>query len=400
VYRARLEQVPVVLGSATPSLETWQRVQEGRYRRLAMPSRIGGGVLPEVRMLDMGQIPRERGEQAPAVAAPLLRAIEERIARGEQTLLLLNRRGYAPVLHCGACAWKSQCAHCSAWRVFHKADRTLRCHHCGFTERVPRACPECGNLDIAPIGRGTEKLEEQIAALLPGARVARIDADTTRERGALDAQLAAVHAGEVDVLVGTQMVSKGHDFRRVTLVVAVNPDGALFASDFRAAERLFSLLMQSAGRAGRDAEAAGRSQMWLQTWHPRHPLYLALQRHDWEGFAAQELQARQASGLPPFVHLALLRADARTPEAAKAFLQAAAEQAAELAESAAVTIYPVVPPPVAKVADVERMQMLLESASRPALQRLLSAWLPRLHGLRAAHKGLIRWAVDVDPLGI
>jgi primosomal protein N' (replication factor Y) len=243
-------------------------------------------------------------------------------------------------------------------------------------------------------------MEEQIAALLPGARVARIDADTTRERGALDTQLAAVHAGEVDVLVGTQMVSKGHDFRRVTLVVAVNPDGALFASDFRAAERLFSLLMQSAGRAGRDAEAAGRSQMWLQTWHPRHPLYLALQRHDWEGFAAQELQARQASGLPPFVHLALLRADARTPEAAKAFLQAAAEQAAELAESAAVTIYPVVPPPVAKVADVERMQMLLESASRPALQRLLSAWLPRLHGLRAAHKGVIRWAVDVDPLGI
>jgi primosomal protein N' (replication factor Y) len=400
VYRARLEQVPVILGSATPSLETWQRVQEGRYRRLAMPSRIGGGVLPEVRMLDMGQIPRERGEQAPAVAAPLLRAIEERIARGEQTLLLLNRRGYAPVLHCGACAWKSQCEHCSAWRVFHKSDRTLRCHHCGYTERVPRACPECGNLDIAPIGRGTEKLEEQIAALLPQARVARIDADTTRERGALDAQLAAVHAGEVDVLVGTQMVSKGHDFRRVTLVVAVNPDGALFASDFRAAERLFSLLMQSAGRAGRDAEAAARSQMWLQTWHPRHPLYLALQRHDWEGFAAQELQARRASGLPPFVHLALLRADARTPEAAKGFLQAAATLAAGLAESTAVTLYPPVPPPVARVADVERMQMLLESASRPALQRLLAAWLPALHTLRADHKGLVRWAVDVDPLGI
>ena len=157
--------------------------------------------MPEVRLLDMSQQPRERGENAPALAAPLLRAIEERIARGEQSLLLLNRRGYAPVLHCGACSWKSQCPHCSAWRVFHKQDRTLRCHHCGFTERVPRACPDCGNLDIAPVGRGTEKLEEQMAALLPGARVARIDADTTRTKGSLHAQLAAVHDGEVDVLV-------------------------------------------------------------------------------------------------------------------------------------------------------------------------------------------------------
>ena len=400
VYRARLEGVPVVLGSATPSLETWQRVLEGRYRRLAMPSRIGGGAMPEVRTLDMTQQARAPGEHAPALAAPLLRAIEDRIARGEQSLLLLNRRGYAPVLHCGACAWKSQCAHCSAWRVFHKADRTLRCHHCGFTERVPRACPECGNLDIAPIGRGTEKLEEQIAALLPDARVARIDADTTRARGALDAQLAAVHAGEVDVLVGTQMVSKGHDFRRVTLVVAVNPDGALFASDFRAGERLFSLLMQSAGRAGRDAQVAGRSQMWLQTWHPRHPMYEALRRHDWEAFAAQELRARREAGLPPFVHLALLRADARTAEAARDFLRQAGAEAAARPEAAPVTLYPPVPPPVARVADVERMQMLLESASRPALQRLLAAWLPALHALRATHKGVLRWAVDVDPLGI
>ena len=400
VYRARLEGVPVVLGSATPSLETWQRVLEGRYRRLAMPSRIGGGAMPEVRTLDMTQQARAPGEHAPALAAPLLRAIEDRIARGEQSLLLLNRRGYAPVLHCGACAWKSQCAHCSAWRVFHKADRTLRCHHCGFTERVPRACPECGNLDIAPIGRGTEKLEEQIAALLPDARVARIDADTTRARGALDAQLAAVHAGEVDVLVGTQMVSKGHDFRRVTLVVAVNPDGALFASDFRAGERLFSLLMQSAGRAGRDAQAAGRRQMWLQTWHTRHPLYEALRRHDWEAFAAQELRARREAGLPPFVHLALLRADARTAEAARDFLRQAGAEAAARPEAAPVTLYPPVPPPVARVADVERMQMLLESASRTALQRLLAAWLPALHALRATHKGVLRWAVDVDPLGI
>ena len=400
VYRGRLEQVPVVLGSATPSLESWQRALEGRYRRLAMPSRIGGGSMPEVRLLDMSQQPRERGENAPALAAPLLRAIEERIARGEQSLLLLNRRGYAPVLHCGACSWKSQCPHCSAWRVFHKLDRTLRCHHCGFTERVPRACPDCGNLDIAPIGRGTEKLEEQMAALLPGARVARIDADTTRTKGTLDAQLAAVHDGEVDVLVGTQMVAKGHDFRRITLVAAVNPDGALFASDFRAAERLFALLLQAAGRAGRDAQVAARSQMWLQTWHPQHPLYAALQRHDYEAFATAQLQERRQSGLPPFSHLALLRAEARTPQEAQAFVHAASDAAAGLPGAEAVTLYPAVPPPVARVADVERMQMLLESSSRAALQRLLAAWVPRLHGLRATHRGVLRWAVDVDPLGI
>jgi primosomal protein N' (replication factor Y) len=400
VYRGRLDQVPVVLGSATPSLESWQRSLEGRYRRLSMPTRIGGGVMPEVRLLDMSQLPRERGENAPALAAPLLRAIEERIARGEQSLLLLNRRGYAPVLHCGACSWKSQCPHCSAWRVFHKLDRTLRCHHCGFTERVPRACPDCGNLDIAPVGRGTEKLEEQMAALLPGARVARIDADTTRTKGSLDAQLAAVHDGDVDVLVGTQMVAKGHDFRRITLVAAVNPDGALFASDFRAAERLFALLLQAAGRAGRDAQAASRSQMWLQTWHPQHPLYAALKRHDFEAFAAQQLEERRQAGLPPFSHLALLRAEARTPQEARAFVEAAGAAAAALASAAGVTLYPAVPPPVARVADVERMQMLLESPSRAALQRLLADWMPVLQGLRSDHRGVLRWAVDVDPLAI
>ena len=206
--------------------------------------------------------------------------------------MFLNRRGYAPVLHCGECGWKSGCPHCSAWRVFHKQDRTLRCHHCGLADAVPRACPDCGNPDIAPIGRGTERLEEQIAALLPGARIARIDADSTRRKGALEAQLGAVHAGEVDVLVGTQMIAKGHDFRRIGLVAAVNPDSSLFSSDFRAPERLFALLMQAAGRAGRDAAQAAPSEMWVQTWHPAHPLYAALRRHDFAAFAASQLKER------------------------------------------------------------------------------------------------------------
>jgi primosomal protein N' (replication factor Y) (superfamily II helicase) len=307
------------------------------------------------------------------------------------------------VLHCAACGWKSACPHCSAWRVFHKGDRTLRCHHCGFTERVPRACPDCGNLDVQPVGRGTERLEEQLVQALPGARVARIDADTTRHKGALEAQLGAVHAGEVDILVGTQMVAKGHDFRRITLVAAVNPDSGLFASDFRAPERLFALLMQAAGRAGRDASSGSASEMWIQTWHPRHPLYAALVAHDYAAFAASQLAERASAGLPPFSSLALLRAEAKSAQAAADFLHAAAAAAAALPEAAGVMVYPPVPPPVARVAGVERMQMLVESRSRVALQRLLAQWLPAMHALRQkdkAHRAVLRWAIDVDPLAI
>ncbi|PTT82855.1 primosomal protein N', partial [Pelomonas sp. HMWF004] len=270
VWRAHDLKIPVVLGSATPSLESWQHAESGRYERLNLAARIGGGALPRVRLFDMKSLPATAGVTT-ALTVPLLAELKARLDRGEQSLVFLNRRGYAPVLHCGECQWKSDCPHCSAWRVFHKRDRTLRCHHCGFTERVPQACPNCGNHDIAPIGRGTERLEEQLAEALPGARVLRIDADSTRHKGELEAQLKAVHDGDVDILVGTQMITKGHDFRRIRFVAAVNPDGALFSSDFRAPERLFALLMQAGGRAGRDAEldTGGESpaEMWVQTWH-------------------------------------------------------------------------------------------------------------------------------------
>ncbi len=409
VWRGRQEGAVVVLGSATPSLESWQRVLDGRYRKLALPARIGGGAMPAVRLVDMNQLPRVKGSTT-ALSPPLVSALQSRIDRGEQSLVFLNRRGYAPVLHCGDCGWKSGCLNCSAWRVFHKLDRSLRCHHCGFAERVPRACPDCGNLDIAPLGRGTEKLEEQLAALLThpsggAARIARIDADSTRRKGSLETQLGAVHAGEVDVLVGTQMVTKGHDFRRITLVAAVDPDSSLFSSDFRAPERLFALLMQAAGRAGRDAAQAAGSEMWVQTWHPRHALYGALRRHDFDAFATSQLAEREMAGLPPWSHLAMLRADARTPEAARAFLQAAADTAAGLPGAEAVVLYPPVPLTIARVANVERMQLLVEAVSRPQLQRFLGLWLPALHDLRreAASAGearILRWAVDVDPLSI
>jgi primosomal protein N' (replication factor Y) (superfamily II helicase) len=408
VYRGKLERATVLLGSATPSLESWQRANEGRYLRLALPSRIGGGALPKVRLVDMNQQPKGKGAIM-ALSPPLVAALQQRIACGEQSLVFLNRRGYAPVLHCADCGWKSGCPHCSAWRVFHKLDRTLRCHHCGFTERVPRACPECGNLDIAPLGRGTEKLEEQLAEVLrtasgQAARIARIDADSTRLKGSLEAQLGAVHAGDVDVLVGTQMITKGHDFRRITLVAAVNPDTSLFSSDFRAPERLFALLMQAGGRAGRAAEQAARSEMWVQTWHPQHALYAALRQHDFAAFAGAQLKEREMAGLPPYSHLAMLRAEARTAQAARGFLQAAAELAATLPGADAVTVYPPVPMTVARVANVERMQMLIESPSRMTLQRFLALWLPALHGMRKALKApdqrILRWAVDVDPLSI
>jgi primosomal protein N' (replication factor Y) len=421
IYRAHLEsrssnarseatRCRVMLGSATPSLESWQACLSGRYQRLDMPLRVGasmGAAKPEVRLIDMAQQPR-----GAVLAPPLLAALAERIARGEQSLIFLNRRGYAPVLACHACGWKSQCRYCSAYRVFHKLDRTLRCHHCGYTDPVPRGCPDCGNVDITPVGRGTEQLEEQVNQLLSAlqrpdgspVQVARIDADSTRLKGALQAQLAQVHTGQTDVLVGTQMITKGHDFRNITLVAAINPDGSLFSSDFRAPERLFALLMQAAGRAGRQAQQSAAAQMWVQTFHPHHPLFDALRRHDYEGFAQEELGTRQAAGLPPFSHAALLRAEASTQELAQDFLRAAAQTAAAqaLAGGERVRLYPAVPMPLQKLANVERAQMLLESDSRPALQQFMSAWLPLLGQLRKqpALRRVIRWALDVDPVSI
>jgi primosomal protein N' (replication factor Y) len=432
VYRAMLESSPdnadtdahegkpagicrVLLGSATPSLESWQATVVGRYQRLTMNERIGAsdmhGSLPKIRLVDMNHQPKHC-----TIAPPLLDAIAQRIARGEQSLIFLNRRGYAPVLACHDCGWKSECPHCSAFRVFHKLDRTLRCHHCGFTERVPRACPSCGNIDIAPLGKGTERLEEHMAELLAGVtrsdgsplhnsvRIARIDADTTRRKGALESQLASVHAREVDVLVGTQMIAKGHDFRHITLVAAINPDGALFSSDFRAPERLFGLLMQAAGRAGRDAERGEASEMWVQTFHPQHPLFAALKKHDYPAFAAQELKEREAAGMSPFGFSALVRAEAREQAVAQGFLNAAAAaaQAQQLPGGEAVTPYPAVPMTIQRVANIERAQMLVESPSRTALQRFLAAWQPLLHQTRqeGEFKSLIRWAIDVDPLAI
>ena len=422
VYRGRLEQARVILGSATPSLESWQHSEPAtsgeklpRYRRVAMPSRIGLGALPQVRRVDMNLQPRQT-----VFSGVLLDAMRERVRAGEQVLVLLNRRGYSPVLHCRSCGWKSECAHCSAFRVFHKIDRTLRCHHCGLTDRVPRHCPGCGDADLGMLGRGTEMLEEQLAELLSGltrpdgqaVRIARIDADSTRLQGALEQQLAQVHAGDVDILVGTQMIAKGHDFRRVGMVAALDPDGALFSSDFRAPERLFALLMQAGGRAGRDAalNRQSPSELWVQTFHPQHPLFEALREHDYPAFAQQQLKEREQAGMPPFSAQALVRAEARQQEAAQAFLNAAREAGeallsdmpghADLGPGEGLTLFAAVPMSLQRVANVERAQMLIESPSRLLLQRFLTQWHPILHSLRSQHRSVIRWAVDVDPQSI
>jgi len=417
VYRGRLEGAKVILGSATPSLESWHHsraaAEGGRYVRLNMPSRIGAEEagespnfgLPAVRLVNMALQPAKT-----VFSTPLLEAITQRIARGEQAMVFLNRRGYAPVLHCTACGWKSECPHCSAHRVFHKIDRTLRCHHCGLTERVPRACPDCGNVDISPVGRGTEQIEEQLTALFAEVqrpdggpvRVARIDADSTRLKGELSRQLAEVHAGEVDLLVGTQMIAKGHDFRRITLVAAINPDGALFSSDFRAPERLFSLLMQAAGRAGRAARHSASSEMWIQTGFPTHAMFQALKKHDYPAFATEELAERERAGMPPYSYQALVRAEARSQEVAQNFLTSASAAAEALEGAAQVVRYPAVPMTIQRIANVERAQMLIESPSRVALQRFMNAWHAVLHTTRSQpeHKTLTRWAVDVDPLAI
>lgn len=416
IYRAKRESegrspghCRVLLGSATPSLESWRAAEIGRYLKLEMPQRIGGGALPRLRLVNMNHQPKQ------CVLAPaLLESIAERAARGEQSMILLNRRGYAPVLACHACGWKSDCPHCSAHAVFHKIDRTLRCHHCGHSARVPYACPDCGNLDIAPVGRGTEQLEEQIAGLLADARradggpirVLRLDADSTRAKGSLEQQLAGMHEGEFDVLVGTQMIAKGHDFRRITLVASVNADGGLFASDYRAPERLFALLLQAAGRAGRDAGFVASQgtavELWVQTWYPEHPLFAALAKHDYPAFAAQQLQEREEALMPPYSFQALVRAEARTQEAAQALLNLAAQAGEALPGREHLTLYPAVPMAIQRVANIERAQMLIESDSRPALQAFLAAWQEQLQLARSRPeaKGVLRWAIDVDPQAI
>ena len=412
VFRGHQLGIPVVLASATPSLESWNNSEaqphhKSNYLRVSMPSRQGDQPMPELVLVDMNRFGRS------AWLSPTLeQAIRARLDAGEQVLLLLNRRGYAPVLYCPDCQWKSDCTHCSAHQVVHKADHRLHCHHCGAQTRVPTTCPACGGQQLLGLGQGTEQIEEELIERLSAWRkpngepvqIMRMDADTVRLKGQLTAQLNAFHDGQADVLVGTQMVAKGHDFRRVGLVAAINPDGALFSSDFRAPERLFALLMQAAGRAGRDPQRSSTTpaQMWIQTHYPQHHLFAHLRTFDFAAFAQEELAAREAVGLPPFVHQALLRTEARQADAALSALVRMHAACTELAASldAPLTVHQPVPMSMSKLAGVHRAQMLIESPSRKALLGFLQVWDADKSALMRQQKGLLRWAWDVDPVSI
>lgn len=385
VYRAKLAGCPVVLGTATPSLESWQNHKAGRYERIALAERaVPGARLPAVRTVDLR---RELPEQG--FAPRLLAAIGERLERGEQSLVFINRRGYAPVLACEACGWSAGCGRCSVALVVHAADRRLRCHHCGAEEPIPTACPVCGNVDLKPVGRGTQRVEETLAARFPKARILRVDRDSARKRHELTRSLEGVRRGDADILVGTQLLAKGHDFPALTLVGVLNADTALISTDYRAAERLFAVLAQVSGRAGR-GERPG--EVMVQTRYPDHPLFASLARHDFAGFAETQLAERESAGFPPFVHEAALRAEAKTLDAAMRFLRAAAQAAAAPPE---VRVYDPVPHVITRRADLERAQLLVQSSSRGALQEYLGALSARLF---AEPPRNVRWHLDVDPI--
>ena len=391
VYRARLRGVPVILGSATPSLESYLRARNGRYRWLRIPQRaISAATLPSVRL-----VPNRGPETREGLGTALREAISVRIARAEQTLVFINRRGFAPSLLCAACAWKAMCPRCAARLVAHRDAASLRCHHCGHAEKLPSACPACGNQDLLPLGFGTQRLERALADLYPAARILRVDRDSTRRKGAFAAMQASIAAGDVDILVGTQMLAKGHDFPRLTLVGVLGADNALYSADFRATERLFALLEQVAGRAGR-----GRlpGEVLVQTDFPDHPLYGALATHDYDRFAETLLAERERLDLPPFAYLALLTAEAPGKEAVTRFLQDAVEQGRALLAAAELRceLYPPVPAALARRAGLERAQVLVQSSERRGLREFLPRWRARLEAMRQRR---VRWKLDVDPLG-
>ena len=385
IVRARQRDVPIVLGSATPALETYYNAMSGRYRLLALKHRINGR-FPKIDCVST------REQRLPAaLSSHLLARLEACLARGEQSLVFVNRRGYAPVLLCRACGWLSRCHRCSANLVFHITDRRLKCHHCGHQSAAPSACPGCGNTDLGQVGHGTQRLEAELRSRFPGARVLRVDRDSTRRRLAWQTMRRDIENREVDILVGTQIMAKGHDFPYLSLVGVVNADSLLYHSDIRAPERLYALLTQVAGRAGR-GDLQG--EVLIQTDFPQHPLYQALKAHDYEAYARTVLAERRESGFPPYVHQALLRAEAPRLPAALDWLAAAARIGRTLAT--AVTIYDPVPAAMPRLAGRERAQLLVQCASRAELQAFLTSWQTRL--LALAERTRARWSLDVDPL--
>ena len=386
VVRARDAGAPVVLGSATPSLEAIENVRRGRYRQLDLPHRAGGATPPRIDVVDLRQRPFDNG-----LCDVLVEALEETKARSEQALLFINRRGYAPRLMCFACGWIADCDRCDAHLVFHREDDRLRCHHCAAERALVDECPGCGSKNVRRLGLGTERVARALERRIEGLRVARMDRDAIRRRGSLEALLDRVHAGEVDAVVGTQMLAKGHHFPNVTLVAILDADAGLFGIDFRATERMAQLLLQVAGRAGR-GDRTGR--VLLQTHHPEHPLLRVLVLEGYRKFCAEALAERRVARLPPFASLALVRAEALQRDAPQSFLRDAGACASARPHPGVSVLGPV-PSPMERRAGRYRAQLLVDATSRGALQRFLPEWIAELESLPSARK--VRWSVDVDP---
>lgn len=388
IWRASKLQCPVVLGSATPSLESWVKVKKGAYRLIELKERASAhALLPEV---ELTATP-EKGARG-MITEISREAIATCLKDGRQALIFLNRRGYAPVLSCPSCGWVSKCPRCSTFTVYHKRERALICHHCGWRYAVPEACPGCGNVDIQPRGTGTERIEEEIAELFPEKRVLRIDRDSAAKKHVAEKAFQKVHRGEVDILVGTQMIAKGHDFQNVGLVVVLNPDAQILSPSLRARERLFATLMQVAGRSGRSGK---QGCVLIQTRFPEEPLFAALKAQSYEQFADAELEERRESAGVPFIYQALLLAEADLLADAIYFLQHAVREA-EAFVGDSVMVYDPVPMPLVRLMNRERAQLLVESANRQKLQVFLHSWSKALQVLK--HHAGLTWTLEVDPL--
>ena len=389
VMRGHRAGVPVVLGSASPSLETFHNTLQGRFQRLSLPERAGSAALPQVHILDVRRLALADG-----LTHPLLQAMGERLRRGEQSLLFLNRRGFAPVLYCPQCRWVAPCARCDARLTVHKRSGRLRCHHCGADGPLITRCGGCGAGGLKEIGAGTQRIEEALTRAFPGARIVRVDSDSTARKGALEDKLELAHSGAADILVGTQILSKGHDFPRVTLVGVLNADQGLYGSDYRAAEVLFQQILQVAGRAGR-AQTPG--QVLVQTHHPEHPLFAALATHDYEAFARFALREREQAGYPPFGYFALMRAETPVLNAALKFLASARSVGARI-NAGDVALMDPVPAPMERRAGRFRAQLLVQARARRLLHRFVSEWLPQVEALASAKR--TRWSLDIDPISL
>ncbi len=387
VMRARQAGVPIVLGSATPSLESLHNAAQGRYAHLTLPERAGSAAHPSIGVIDLRRQPMETG-----ISRALLEVVDAHLKQNEQVLLFLNRRGYAPMLICHACGWVAECQRCDARMTLHTTAAKLRCHHCGAERPIETRCPACGAAELRRLGQGTERIEEVLQERLPGVGIARIDRDSTRRKGAMSALLEEIRQGKHRVLIGTQMLTKGHHFPDVTLVGVLNADQGLFGTDFRSAERMAQLIVQVAGRAGR---AAKRGRVLIQTHVPDHPLLQTLLSDGYAAFASRALEERRLAELPPFAALALLRAEAPAQAAPTAFLDAA-RAAAEALRPPGVQLWGPIPAPMERRAGRYRAQLMLQALHRTELQRLLGAWVDALEQLPSGRK--VRWSLDVDPM--